>query len=201
MDISTTIEPRSDQLNADDLLVGPRTVTITDVTVGSAEQPVHIHLAEVPGRPWKPSKSMRRILVAIWGPDASTYIGQRVTLYRDPDVTFGRDRVGGIRISHMTGLSEPRTVSLTVTRGKRRPYTVQPLTDVAAPVESGRHRLVRTHLQQAGVTADVDTVLADAAAAGVEMTPEGLGGWLHATYPPQTTGHKPTEGVVHDGVH
>lgn len=201
MDISPTIEPRSDQLNADDLLVGPRTVTITDVTAGSAEQPVHIHLAEVSGRPWKPSKSMRRVLVAIWGPDASTYIGQRVTLYRDPDVTFGRDRVGGIRISHMTGLSEPRTVSLTVTRGKRRPYTVQPLTDVSAPVESGRHRLVRTHLQQAGFTADVDTVLADAAAAGVEMTPEGLGGWLHATYPPQTPGLQPTEGVVRDGVH
>lgn len=198
MDISTTIEPRSDQVNADDLLIGPRTVTITDVTAGSAEQPVHVHLAEFPGRPWKPSKSMRRVLAAVWGPDASTYIGQRVTLYRDPDVTFGRDKVGGIRISHMTGLSEPRTVSLTVTRGKRRPYTVQPLT-VAG--ESGRHRLVRTHLQQAGATADVDTVLAAAEAAGVEMTPEALGGWLHATYPPQTIGHETAEGVVRDGVH
>ena len=71
--MTATIEPRSDQLNADDLMTGPRTFTITDVTAGNPEQPVNVHLAEYPERPWKPSKSMRRVLVAAWGPDTTAY--------------------------------------------------------------------------------------------------------------------------------
>jgi hypothetical protein len=42
-----------------------------------------VHLVEFPGRPFKPSKTVRRIMVAAWGPDASTYAGKRMTLYRD----------------------------------------------------------------------------------------------------------------------
>jgi hypothetical protein len=40
MDISDTLAPNSDQLDAVDLIGGPRTFTITDVTKGNAEQPV-----------------------------------------------------------------------------------------------------------------------------------------------------------------
>ena len=133
MDMSQSIEPRSDQLNADDLIAGPITVKITAVTSGTAEQPVNVEIEEYPGRSFKPSKSMRRVLVAAWGRDSGAYIGQQLTLYRDPDVTFGREKVGGIRISHMTGITAPLTVPLTVTRGKRRQFTVQPLTLTAAP--------------------------------------------------------------------
>jgi len=127
MDLTETIAPRSDQLNADDLMSGPRTVTITEVTAGNAEQPVNVHLAEFPGRPFKPSKSMRRVMVAAWGPNTSPYAGRRMTLYRDPTIRFGKDEVGGIRISHMSHLDKRLTLALTVTRGKRAPYTVQPL--------------------------------------------------------------------------
>ena len=129
MDITKTIEPRSDQLNADDLLTGDITVTIEDVTKGSPEQPVNIHLAGYPGRPFKPSKSMRRMMVAAWGPDAKQYIGRSMTLYRDPSIKFGKEQVGGIRISHMSHIDKPLTVALTVTRGRRAPFTVKPLKD------------------------------------------------------------------------
>ena len=94
MDISDTLAPNSDQLDAVDLLSGPRTFTIEKVSKGDAEQPVNIHLAEFP-RPWRPGKSMRRVLVAAWGPDASAYVGRRVTLYCDPEVRFGGAAVGG----------------------------------------------------------------------------------------------------------
>src|SRR4051794_36812330 len=87
MDISDTLAPNSDQLDAVDLLSGPRTFTIKSVSKGDPEQPVNIHLAEFP-RPWRPGKSMRRVLVASWGPDAATYVGRRVTLYCDNDVVF-----------------------------------------------------------------------------------------------------------------
>ena len=127
MDLTETIVPKSDQLNAEDLLTGPRTFTVADVKKGSAEQPVDIHLVEFPGRPFRPSKTVRRILVNAWGPDAATYAGRRMTLYRDPAVKFGGMDVGGIRVSHLSHIDKPLSVALTVSRGKRQPYTVQPL--------------------------------------------------------------------------
>jgi len=130
MDMSESIVPRSDQLNAEDLLTGPRTVTITNVVRGNTEQPVNIVTAEFgSGRPYKPSKSMRRILVSAWGADSSAYVGRRLTIYRDPDITFGRDKVGGIRISHLSHIDRRHEVALTVTRGKRSVFAVDPLPD------------------------------------------------------------------------
>ena len=136
MDLTETIVPRSDQLNSDDLFASPRTVTITDVRAGSVEQPVDIHLAEFPGRPFKPSKTVRRILVAAWGKDGDAYVGRRLTLYRDPDVRFGGQDVGGIRVSHMSHIAKPLKLALTVSKGKKAPYVIQPLADAPAPAQA-----------------------------------------------------------------
>jgi hypothetical protein len=134
MDLTDTIAPKSDQLNADDLMSGPRTFTISEVSAGSSEQPVDVHLVEFPkGRPWRPSKSMRRIMVMAWGPEASAYAGRRLTLYRDPEITFGPEKVGGVRISHMSHIDKRMTVALTVKRGSRKPFVVEPLPDAAPP--------------------------------------------------------------------
>jgi hypothetical protein len=129
MDITKSTEPKSDQQNYDDYIGGPKTVTVSEVKAGSAEQPVEIHLVEYPGRPYKPAKSMRRVLVACWGSDASVYVGRRLTLFGDPSIKFGKEAVGGIRIAALSHIAEPVTVSLTVTRGQRKPFTVQPLAD------------------------------------------------------------------------
>ena len=127
LDISNTIEPDSSQLNADDLIGKDITVTVREVSKGNAEQPVNIHLIEYPERAYRPSKSMRRVIVAAWGPDASQYAGRQLTLFRNPDIKFGRDTVGGIEISAMSHLDKPLEVPLTVSRGKRRKFVVQPL--------------------------------------------------------------------------
>lgn len=129
MDLSQTTAPRSDQQNYDDYIGGPRTVTVTEVRAGTAEQPVEIHLAEYPGRPWKPSKSMRRVLVAAWGADSSVYAGRRITLYGDPTVKFGGNTVGGIKVSHLSDIDKKLSIALTITRGKRAPHTVDPLNE------------------------------------------------------------------------
>lgn len=136
MDISDTLAPTSDQLDAVDLLSGPRTFTIERVSKGNAEQPVQIHLAEFP-RPWRPGKSMRRVLVAAWGPDASAYTGRQVTLYCDPKVKFGGELVGGTRISHMSDLpgGKPLSVPLLVGRGKSAMFTVEAIADRAPSTE------------------------------------------------------------------
>lgn len=136
MDLTESIAPRSDQLNAEDLLTGPRIVTVTDVRSGSTEQPVEIVTQEFgPGRPFKPSKTVRRILVAAWGAEASAYIGRRMTIYRDPSVRFGGMDVGGIRVSHLSHIDKPLSLALTVTRGRRASYVVEPLPDAPAPID------------------------------------------------------------------
>lgn len=129
VDMTTTIVPKSDQINADDLIGGPRTITITKVTgnEGNADQPVNVFFDGDNGKPFRPCKSMRRVMVKIWGADASKYAGRSMTIYRDPKVKWGGMEVGGIRISHMEGLDKPEVMALTETRAKRQPYTVQPL--------------------------------------------------------------------------
>jgi len=129
IDMSAYIAARSDQLNAEDLLDGPRTITITKVTAqpDAAEQPVSIHYEGGEGRPFKPCKTVRRIMVAVWGKDASKYVGRSMTLYRDPNVQFGGMQVGGIRVSHMSDIAEKKTIALLVTRGRKAPYSVMPI--------------------------------------------------------------------------
>ena len=126
-EIRKSIVPKSDQLNADDLVTGPITVTIEKVSRGDKDQPIVVSIAGYPGRPFKPCKSMRRVLIAAFGDDPKKWIGQRMTLYCDPEVTWAGVKVGGIRISHLSGLSEPKTFLLTRTRGKKSEYTIMPL--------------------------------------------------------------------------
>lgn len=132
MDISSTIEPKSDQLDAAELTV-PRTFTIEKVTKGSAEQPVNLHLAELDGRAWRPSKNVRRQLVAAWGKDASAYVGRRARLYCDPTVRYGKEQVGGVRIEALSHLDGPVSTAIIETRGRSKMVTVQPLKDQPTP--------------------------------------------------------------------
>jgi hypothetical protein len=127
-DMTKTIVPRSDQLNADDLLAGPITVTVKGVRLsGNPDQPTIIDIGD--GRqPYKPCKSMGRVLVFCWGKDGNQWIGRKMTLYCDPTVTWAGQAVGGIRISHLSDIDKQMSVSITVTRGKRKPYQVEPLT-------------------------------------------------------------------------
>jgi len=127
MNLTNTIIPKSDQLNADDLIAGPITIRISAVEAGSNEQPISIRYDGDNGRPWKPCKSMRRVLVSAWGSEGAAYVGRRLTLYCDKTITFGADTLGGIRISHASDITEPMEIALTVKRGKRKPFRVEPL--------------------------------------------------------------------------
>lgn len=128
VDLSMTVVPKSDQMNADDLIAGPRTITITRITASDTpEQPVSVYFEGDNGKPWKPCKSMRRVLIAAWGADASKFAGRSVTLYNDPDVQFGGMKLGGIRISHMSHLDGPLKLALTTTKSKRAMYAVKQL--------------------------------------------------------------------------
>ena len=103
-------------------------VCITDVRIGSSdEQPISVHYEGESGRPFKPCKTMRKVLILAWGHDARRWIGQSMILFNDPGVKFGGMDVGGIRISHMTGLPKDIHVSLTATKGKKAPHSIKRL--------------------------------------------------------------------------
>lgn len=134
-DLSLTVAPKSDQINSDDLIAGPRTIRVTRVSgnEGNPEQPINIFFDGDMGKPYRPCKSMRRVLLALWGADGNAYAGRSMTLFRDPGVAFGGLQVGGIRISHMTELDQPVTMALTASKANRKPYTVKPLQMSQAP--------------------------------------------------------------------
>lgn len=126
-DMSAVIQPKSDQINADDLIGGDMTIRITAVSVSPGqEQPVAMKF-EGSTKVFRPCKSMARVMVAAWGADSSAYVGRSLQLYRDPTVKWGGLEVGGIRIRKMTHIQTPMTMALTATKGQRKPYIVHPL--------------------------------------------------------------------------
>lgn len=143
VDISRTIIPKSDQLNADQLLAGPLTITVTHVTMsGGEDQPVSIHYEGENGRPYKPCKTCRKLLVHAWGADAAKWTGRAMTLFNEPEIKFGGEVVGGIRISHLSDIPSDIRVSLTSTRGKKALTSVKRM---EAPKRAERPPLSEKH--------------------------------------------------------
>ncbi|HET7328386.1 MAG TPA: hypothetical protein VFJ14_13995 [Nocardioidaceae bacterium] len=133
MNLSEAIIARSDQLNADDLLSGPRTFTIKEVRRGDNDQPVSIVLAEFPAnRPFKPSKTVLRVLVYAFGEETDDWPPNvRMTLYRDADVKWAGQAIGGIRVSHLSHIGKQLKIALAESKGKKTLHTVDPLPDNA----------------------------------------------------------------------
>lgn len=128
-DMSNTVSPKSDQLQADDL-VGGRTITIKinrRENKKGTEQPLSLFYDGDNGKPYKPSKGMRHVLIGLFGKSSKKYVGETLVLYRDEKVTFGPDTTGGVRISNASRITEPMTIIIPVKRGIRKPFTVKPL--------------------------------------------------------------------------
>jgi hypothetical protein len=130
-DIRPTIVPKSDQLNSEQLLSGPRVIVVSDVRGGATkEQPLTVHYEGEDGRPYKPGLTMRKVLAHAWGHDATQWIGKSMELYCDPNVRFGGEVVGGIRISRMSDINPKGIrVSLTASKGKKALHEIEILQD------------------------------------------------------------------------
>ena len=129
MKFSDTIKTKSDQLNADDF-IGKDTLQITITKVEckeSQDQPVSIHYDGDNGKPFKPCLTMRKVIAHAWGADESAFIGRSLLLYRDPDVKWAGEAVGGIRIKAMSDISEKLRVALQVSKMKRQIIEIEKL--------------------------------------------------------------------------
>lgn len=127
MNMLDAIAPKSDQINAEDLVGRTITVTVRDVQIRAGqEQPISVSVEES-DKVFRPCKTTARLMVQAWGPDASKYAGRKMTLYRDPSVKWGGVAIGGIRISHMSHLDAPLVIALAENKKNRKVHTVQPL--------------------------------------------------------------------------
>ena len=135
-DIAKAIEPLSDRQNATDYTAGPKVFTVagtSDYRDEKGRAKVNVHLAEAPDRPFKPSATNLRLIAIGWGEDDTTWPGRRIKLALDPEVMFGREKVGGIRVVALSGMEQPFTAKLPVTRGKKQEFRVEVLPDAPAP--------------------------------------------------------------------
>lgn len=125
-DLQLALAAKSDQLNATDIMGYEPIIRIRDVRVTpKQEQPISIYFDGDNNKPWKPSKGMGRILWAAWGDDYSKWAGRYAQIYFDPEVIFGGQKVGGIRIRALSDIPEAGlNCVLTLNRAKRIPYHV-----------------------------------------------------------------------------
>ena len=133
-DIRAAIQPRSDQLNYEDFLPGPAVLTIErteDYRDEKGQPRVAIHMVEYPGRPFKASKTNVKLLAIAWGEDDTDWPGRRVQLSADPTVTYGGKAVGGICVTALSHLPQRFTAKLSVARGKKKDFPVEPLPDAS----------------------------------------------------------------------
>lgn len=166
IDMSQFVEAKSDQLNADDLIGAPRTITVRKVTGNDGDQPVSIFYEGDDNKPFKPCKTMRRVLLAIWGRNAADYVGRAMTVYRDDSVIFGGLNVGGIRISHMSHMDKEAVVVVMKTKGKKAGIKVLPLAQrqTAAPKQTAE-QWASAHIAEIQ-SAENEAVLAEIIASG-----------------------------------
>lgn len=125
IDLKETIKPKSDQLNSDDLIAGPMMLEITGIRIVGGDQPVCIDWRGGQGRPYKPCKSMRRLLIVAWGDNGENYIGRKITVFNDIAVKWAGKEVGGIRISHMSHIEKDIRIALTESRGRKASHLVK----------------------------------------------------------------------------
>ena len=124
--IGDTIAAKSDQLNAIDLIGGGELYTITGVSVNpSADQPVSIFTDRT--QPYKPSKGMRRVLIACWGKKDQEYIGRSILLYREASVTWAGQEEGGVRIKALSHIDSAVKIPIPLNKRKREIITVNPI--------------------------------------------------------------------------
>lgn len=159
VDMSHFVEAKSDQLNADDLIGGSRTITVRRVAGNEGDQPVSIFYEGDNNKPFKPCKTMRRILLAVWGRNAADYVGRSMTVYRDDSVTFGGLNVGGIRISHMSHIEKEMLVVVMKTKGKKAGIKIQPL-QVQQPTEDRAAKWAASYIAKIEQCEDMDALMA-----------------------------------------
>ena len=156
----TTIEAKSDQMNAVDF-VKPIVFQIdkVDYFPKQQQQNVHLHFKGYQGRPYKPCKSMLRGLCKVWTMDEQSWVGKKIELFCNPSVKWAGENAGGIRISAVSGISEPFELVVQLNRKQREIQTWAVISDD----KEVKAEFVATHfiqdIEESKSDQQIDTIL------------------------------------------
>lgn len=126
-DVSLAIQPKSDQLNYDDVSGGRELIiNIQGVTVHNTDQQqVSIFYGD-DKKTYKPSKGMIRLMADIWGVETDRWLGQSIKLWGDDSVKWAGKEIGGIRIKALTGIPKGGSkIFVTMSRNTRRQQHIE----------------------------------------------------------------------------
>jgi hypothetical protein len=129
IDLTKHIEADSDCLVAADLVGGPLTILVERVTESGKNDKKKIDIFYANSeKPFRPCKSMLRILCELWKTtDATTFIGRGITLYREPDCMWKGEKTPGVRICGLSHIEKAVTVVANERRGKMATYQIEPI--------------------------------------------------------------------------
>lgn len=125
------IQIKTDRLNYEHFLYGPRTFIIAKW--GKRKEQGADKLCLVmdgeESTPFMPCQGMIKCLISEdgWGDDLNSWIGKSITLFGDSSVKFGKQEIGGVRISHISGISKPYETKISERRGVRIDYEIKQL--------------------------------------------------------------------------
>ena len=132
-DIVKFCEPKSDQLNAADLISCNKIIKIKKVRVtATGTQDCTIWFEGDNDKPWKPCKTMGRIMLERYGSDIQKWVGKYIELFRDPEVVYGGKKEGGIRIAAMSDIPSDFETVVRVARSSTKVVKIRKLTITAA---------------------------------------------------------------------
>lgn len=151
------LQAKSDQMNAIDF-VKPMVFRVIKVDYHpKQEQPIQLHFEGYDGRPYKPCKSMLRGLSQAWGMDETQWNHKLVELYCDPTVKWGGKEAGGIRISAVSGITQPFKFTVQINRSQRKIDTWNVIPDDQVVVKE----FVITHYEASISEAETNEAITD----------------------------------------
>lgn len=149
-------KPKSDQLNAADLIGRELVIKIVRVDIDLAkDQPATVHAETMDGkkmRPFKPCKNMQRVMIQGWGDDEKIYAGKYLRLFHDPKVKWGGQDVGGVRVNAMSNIKHDFTFNYRSSRTNVEPMKIAKL-DVAAIADQPQVEIASQETLDAGASA------------------------------------------------
>lgn len=132
MNIREFVKIKSDRLNYEDFIMGPKDFTIVRLAkkIDQGTPKLLIFFEGFESTPYWPSKGMIKCLSSMdgWGnAEFPQWIGRRMRLFGEPTVVYAGKEMGGIQISHISDIKSEYTTKITLRRGLRIDFTIEPM--------------------------------------------------------------------------
>jgi hypothetical protein len=144
MNIREFLTIKSDRLNYENFIMGAKEFKISKLAkkTDQGKARLLIYFEGHEATPYWPSLGMIKCLSSPdgWGESPfSEWIGRSMTLFGEPTVVYAGKEIGGIQISHISHIKTEYSTKITLRRGMRIDFTIEPIAVMsAAPAKPAR---------------------------------------------------------------